>query len=121
MGDFPTPHRIGVHRRSDGDEDEHGNPVVVYTPPLDAPGTEAAVIGWAVPSSTEPAVAGHERVAVDVLLGVPPGFVLGPHDVVDLPYGPAGQYEVVGEVRSAEGNPFGWNPGGEVSLRRLDG
>lgn len=119
--DFPTPHTIGVHVRSDGAEDELGIPAVVYTPPLDEPGAEALVIGWAVPSSTEPAVAGHDRVAVDVVLGVPPGFTLGAHDVVDLPYGPLGQYEVVGEVRGAEGNPFGWNPGGEVGLRRVEG
>lgn len=120
-GDFPTPHTIGVHVRSDGDIDAHGNPTVVYTPPLDEPGTARAVIGWVVPASTEPAVAGHDRVVVDVVLGVPPGFVLAAHDVVDLPYGPAGQFEVIGEVRETEGNPFGWVPGGEVNLRRVDG
>lgn len=119
--DFPTPHKIGVHVRSDGAEDELGIPAVVYTPPLDEPGTDRDVIGWVVPASTEPAVAGHDRVAVDVVLGVPPGFVLGAHDVVDLPYGPGGQFEVVGEVRETAGNPFGWVPGGEVNLRRLDG
>lgn len=119
--DFPTPHTIGVHVYSSGGRDDRNNEIAVWTPPLDEPGTEAAVIGWAVPSSTEPAVAGHDRVVVDVMLGVPPGVVLTAHDVVDLPYGPAGQYEVVGEVRTADGNPFGWNPGGEVGLRRVEG
>ncbi|MGW4090043.1 hypothetical protein [Nocardia sp. NPDC004750] len=121
MGDFPTPHTIGVHTWTGTGEDDHGNAVDTYAPPLDQPGTPHAVIGWQVPSSTEPAVAGHDRVAVDVELGVPPGLVFGPHDVVDLPYGPEGQFEVVGEIRTADGNPFGWNPGGIVNLARLDG
>lgn len=120
-GDFPTPHTIGVHTWSGTGEDSHGNPIDVYTPPLAEAGEPRQVIGWQVPSSTEPLIAGHDRVIVDVELGVPPGFALGPHDVVDLPYGPPGQFRVVGEIRSTEGNPFGWVPGGIVNLRRVEG
>jgi hypothetical protein len=119
--DFPTPHTIGVHEWSGTGEDAHGNPVDVYTPPLDQPGTQHAVIGWQVPASDEPIVAGHDRVVVDVELGVPPGFTMSPRAVVDLPYGPEGRFQVVGEIRTAEGNPFLWNPGGIVNLRRIDG
>lgn len=119
--DFPTAHTIGVHVHSSGGRDDRNNEIDVWTPALDQPGTPRAVIGWAVPAASEPALAGHDRVVVDVVLGVPPGFVLGAHDVVDLPYGPAGQFEVVGKVRGTEGNPFGWAPGGEVGLRRVEG
>lgn len=121
MSDFPTPHTIGVHTWGPTGEDAHGNAIDGYTPPLDEPGAPEPVIGWAVPSSTEPILAGHDRVTVDVVLGTPPGLALGPRDVVDLPYGPAGQFQVIGEVRGTEGNPFGWTPGGEVNLRRVEG
>ncbi|MFC5789671.1 hypothetical protein ACFPPE_07360 [Agromyces tardus] len=118
---FPTPHTIGLHVWSAGDDDGHGNAVDIYTPPLDAAGTDQPVIGWGVPSSTEPAVAGHDRVAVDVELLTPPDFPARPRDVIDLPYGPAGQFKVIGEVGGTEGNPFPWVPGGTLNLRRVDG
>lgn len=116
---FPTPHVIGLHVWVAGVEDDHGNAVDTYTPALDAPGAEHPVIGWAVPTSSEPALAGHDRVVVDVQLLVPPDFPARAHDVIDLPTG--GRYEVVGEVGGTEGNPFGWVPGGVVNLRRVDG
>jgi len=122
MSEFPTPHTIGVHTWSGGGEDDHGNEIATYTPPLDQPGTPRAVIGWQVPASTEPLIAGHDRATVDVELGVPLGFVLSRRDVVDLPYGPAGQFEVIGEARTSEANPFGWGDWpGVVNLRRVDG
>ncbi|MBF6363208.1 hypothetical protein IU447_24125 [Nocardia farcinica] len=121
MSDFPTPHTIGWHTWSGLGEDDHGNQVDTYTPPLDEPGAPRLVIGWHVPSATEPVLAGHDRVVVDVELAVPPGFTGGPHDVADLPYGPAGQFQVIGEIRTAQANPFGWNPGGVVNLQRIAG
>ncbi|AHH22102.1 hypothetical protein NONO_c73460 [Nocardia nova SH22a] len=121
MSEFPTPHTIGLHVWSGTGEDDHGNEIDVYTPPLDEAGAAHAVIGWSVPSSEMPAVAGHDRVVVDVELLVPPGFPAKARDVIDLPYGPAGQFAVVGEIRGTEGNPFGWAPGGVVNLERVDG
>lgn len=115
---FPTPYVVGLHVWAGAGEDTHGNPVESYTPPLNQPGTPYAVIGWSVPSSTEPAVAGHDRVVVDVELLTPPGFPAKPRDVIDLP---SGQFEVVGEVRDYTTGPFGFAPGGVANLRRVDG
>lgn len=121
MTPFPTPWSVGVHTFSDGGTDAHGNPIVTYTPPLSEPGTPVPVYGWFVPSSTEPVLAGHDRVIVDVQLLVPPGFPAGPRDVVDVPGGPAGQFTVVGYPEDYTHGPFGWAPGAVVNLRKVDG
>ncbi|WP_040815055.1 hypothetical protein [Nocardia concava] len=118
---FPTPHTIGLHVWTGTGEDDHGNAIDVYTPPLDQTGAAHAVIGWSVPSATTPAVAGHDRTVVDVELLAPPGFPAKPRDVIDLPYGPAGQFAVVGEVQGTEGNPFEWAPGGVLNLQKVEG
>lgn len=116
---FPTPHEVKLHVWSEGGPDSHGNPVAIYTPPLDETGSPHPVIGWDVPTSTEPVLAGHDRVVVDVQLLTPPDFPARPRDVIDLPTG--GRYEVIGEAGGTEGNPFGWIPGGTLNLRRVDG
>jgi hypothetical protein len=118
---FPTPNTVALHVRSGVGEDDHGNEIDVYTPPLDEPGTPHQVIGWSTPSSTEPLLAGHDRVVVDVELLAPPGFPAKPHDVIDLPDSPAGRFEVVGEVRDFTRGPFGFTPGGVLNLRRVEG
>lgn len=118
---FPTPFTVGVHTRGADGTDAHGNSVSVYTPPLPEAGTAVSVYGWFVPSTTEPPLAGHDRVIVDVQLMVPPGFPAGPRDVVDLPEGPAGQFEVVGYPEDYTHGPFGWAPGAVINLRKVDG
>lgn len=115
---YPTPYTVGHHAYSADGEDPRGNPVVTYTPPADQPGTEVPVYGWYVPSSTEPALAGHDRVIVDVAMLVPPGFPAGPHDLIDLP---DGQCEVIGYAEDYTHNPFGWGPGGVLNLQRVEG
>jgi hypothetical protein len=114
---FPTPHTVGHHAYSAGGPDPHRNPPS-YTPPIDEPGEAVAVYGWHVPSTTEPKIAGHDRVIVDVELLVPPEFIPGPHDRIDLP---TGQFEVVGEVQDYNHGPFGWHPGSVINLRKVDG
>lgn len=119
---FPTIHTVGHHVWTPGvEEDAHGNLVDGWVPPLDEDGTEVRVIGWSVPSSTEPALAGHDRVVVDIELLVPPGVPFKPRDVVDLPGLNAGQFEIVGEIRDYTSGPFGWSPGGVVNLSRVEG
>lgn len=118
MSEFPTPHTVGLHVWSGTGEDAHGNEIDVFTPPLDQEGAAQAVYGWSVPSSDSPAVAGHDRVVVDVELLVPPEFPGKPRDVVDLP---SGRFQVVGEVRDYSTGPFGWVPGGVLNLERVDG
>lgn len=122
MSDFPTVHGVGWHSWTGVGEDAHGNPVDVYTPPLDQPGMLRQVIGWQVLSAAEVVLAGHDRATTVVELGIPAGFVLDRRDVVDLPYGPAAQFQVDSEIRSSEGNPFGWTGWpGVVTLKRIEG
>lgn len=118
---FPLRYSVGHHAYSTASQDEHGNDVPVFTPALDRPGTPRKVYGWSTPDTTEPPLAGHDRVIVDVELLVPEGFPAKPRDVIDLPAGPSGQFEVVGEVRDYNHGPFAWRPGSVVNLRRVDG
>jgi hypothetical protein len=47
---FPTPFTVGLHNYSQGTDDGYGNPLPVFTPPRDEPGTEYAVCGWWLPT-----------------------------------------------------------------------
>lgn len=114
--DWPTPFTVGHHVYSAGGADPHRNPPT-YTPPLDQPGTSVPVYGWHTPSTTEPKLAGHDRVIVDVEL-LAPGFTPKPQDWIDLP---DGQYEVVGATQDYNHGPFDWTPGAVIQLRKVDG
>lgn len=70
------------------------------------------VAGWAVPRSSEPKLAGHDRRTVEVELYAPVG-VFTPNDAVILPERDD-VLEVIGEPENYEHNPFGWAPGLEV-------
>lgn len=73
---FPTPHTVRHHAYSSTGVGDYGRDAPTYTPPLHEPGVEVAVYGWASPSSTEPKLAGHDRVVVEVELYMPPGLVV---------------------------------------------
>uniref|UniRef100_UPI003F497FA4 hypothetical protein n=1 Tax=Nocardia suismassiliense TaxID=2077092 RepID=UPI003F497FA4 len=119
---YPTPYTVGLHTYSPGVRDAHGNPAPLYTPPLDQPGAPHAVIGWSITSTDEPALDGHDRVTINVELLTPPVFPGRPRDVIDLPAGPTGQFEVIGIVRDyGPANPFEWNPGGVLNLQQVEG
>ncbi|MET7752312.1 MULTISPECIES: hypothetical protein [Actinomycetes] len=115
---FPTPYTVGVHRYGVTGQDPRGNDIFGFTPPLDQPGTQRRVYGWYMPSSTEPLLAGHDRVVVDVALLVPPGFQVGPHDQIDLPIG---LFKVIGYAEDYNHGPFQWTPGSVVNLSRVEG
>ena len=70
------------------------------------------VAGWAVPRSSEPKLAGHDRRTVEVELLAPVGL-FRPQDAVQLPERDD-VLEVIGEPENYEHNPFGWAPGLEV-------
>lgn len=113
---FPTPYTVGWHTHSEGTADAHNNPVSVYTPALNATGTQVAVMGWAPAGSPGLSVEPNEaRVIHDIDLLVPPGVTGGPKDVVDLP---DGQFEVVGWPDDWTKGPFGFQPGKVVKLKR---
>jgi hypothetical protein len=116
---LPLRHEVGLHSYSAGEIDAYGCTIPVYTPPRDSPGTAEKVYGWSLPLSIEPHGEGRDNIIVtDVELLAPPGFSVGPYDVVDLP---DGQYEVVGHPQDYGYGPFGFDPGVVVKLRRVEG
>ncbi len=74
--DFPTPHSVGVHKYSSVSTDGYGREVATYTPAKDSVGAALAVHGWSNPMNTEPKLAGHDRVVIDLELYVPTGLVV---------------------------------------------
>ncbi|MFC9966334.1 hypothetical protein ACFVH4_19065 [Nocardia ignorata] len=123
---IPTPHTVQHYTYSDGGTDAHGNPVATYTPPLASPGVARKVAGWSGASTSEPPLAGHDRVVVDLELMVPKGFPAVARDKIRITDPPAaGLYEVVGDPRPFTASPFpgplgrGW--GYVLTLRRVDG
>ncbi len=108
---YPTPYTIGWHTHSNSGTDANGNPVSVWTPALNATGTQVRVMGWAPTRTVEPDEA---RAQADLDLYVPPSVTGGPKDVVDLP---EGAFEVVGFEDWSKG-PFGFAPGKVVKLKR---
>lgn len=109
--------KVGVHTYSAGNRDGYNIPAPSWDPPLNEPGEERDVIGWAPHSSTE--VSGVEPnriVETDVDLLVPPDFQIASEDVVDLP---EGQFQVNGDPRDFGYGPYGYNPGMVIGLKRI--
>lgn len=73
---FPTPYTVGHHVCSGFGKDGYNREIRVYTPAKGAAGTPLEVHGWANPGNTEPKIAGHERVIVEVELYMPPCLVV---------------------------------------------
>lgn len=114
--EFPfidLPHAVRRIRREVSPElDSLGNQQTIETDEV------VRVAGWAVPSSDEPTVAGHERETVDVQLFAAVGDFRS-SDAVALPR--YGLCEVVGVPRNYEHGPFGWSPSLEVVNLRREG
>lgn len=122
---FPTPYTVGHHvRNPDGTDRFRTAPS--WTPPRDEPGVPVAVIQWSPAKSNAAGndgrqMVGHDRVELAVELYAPPEFQPQPGDLIDLPSGPAGQYEVVGYPEDYNHGFHGWAPGNVVNLRRIEG
>lgn len=96
--------------------DDYGNEVESW-----ADGVEVKAYGLRYPDSAEPIEAGHNRLVVDCVLLVPRGFEVAEKDRFNVPRLNDGLFEVIGMGENADGNPFGWNPGGHVKLRLIEG
>ncbi len=117
---FPTLFQVGVHAFTESLVlDDYNEIEPVYAPAKDADGTPVPVYGWSTPDSTEPPVAGHDRVIVDLQLLAPPTTTIGAHDLVDIP--DEGQFEVIGDPLDFDSGPFGFKPGKVINLRRVEG
>lgn len=118
---IPTPWTVGYHARTAAAADPYRE-AAAFTPPADEEGEPVAVCGWYVPELDDPFVAGHpDRVSIAVVLFVPPGFDPADGSLIDLPAGPAGQFEVAGGARDYTHGPFGFAPGSAIALRKVGG
>lgn len=118
---FPLAFTVGLHKFSQGEDDGYGNPVApIYTPPLDEPGTQYKVVGWADlfrPSQAE-ITGNRERVVDYKQLFAPLSFPGGPYDRIDIA---DGQYEVVGMPADHAHGPW-WSPGLQMyEIQRVTG
>lgn len=110
---FPLRHTVGHRAYNAGVVDEYGNDTEGWSAAV-----TKAVYGWGAPNTDEPKLAGHDRDTVSIELLVPPGFVCGARDRMILD---GLEYEVIGDPETYDHNPFTWNPGGVVNLRRVNG
>lgn len=98
-----------------GAEDAHGNPVETWGPATDMPCT------WWSPSSTEPALAGHDRVIVDLVI-VLDAEVAALVDHRDRFAVEGRTYSVQGLPEDYDHGPFGWSPKRRaLALKRVEG
>jgi len=122
---YPTPYTVGYHvRNPDGPDPFREAPS--YTPPKGEAGIPVPVIQWEAAVSNTAGndgrqLLGHDRTEVSVKLYVPPEFSPAPGDLIDLPSGPAGQYEVVGYPEDYTTGPFRWAAGWRLNLKRVEG
>lgn len=114
---FPLRFTVGHRAYVEGAVDDLGMPAVAWEDPV-----PKQVYGWGAPTSSEPhlidTAVGHDRDVVELELLVPPGFSCDPRDRMVLD---GVEYDVVGQPEMSDHNPFGWNPGGVVKLRAVNG
>lgn len=119
---FPVAQTVGVHTYTEGMIlDDYGDAEPVFTPAKDEMGTQVGVYGISFPTSTEPPLAGHDRLVIDAELWAPPTVSIGPYDLVDLD---DGQYQVIGQPQDWGRGPWRWpggSPGVVVHLRKVSG
>lgn len=110
---FPLTIPVLHERHIGDDEDELGNEVRIYAPPV-----EVMVFGLEPPKSSEPKLAGHERIVVDVEMYAPQSMGANPKDRVAVG---GKKYDVVGEVEDPNINPW-FQPGlVTINMHRIEG
>lgn len=95
-------------------EDAHGNETASYGPPE----TLTGAYGFDPGSSSEPRIAGQQRVIVEPTLYGPFDMPLSPQDQVIVR---GSTYEVEGDVRRWKNMHSDREAGAVVTLRRVDG
>lgn len=111
---IPANYTVGLQTLTESGKDAHGNPVRVWSDPVEYP-----ACWWANPTSDEPDVAGHDRVVIDLELCTPEDFPATPHDRIVIPV--RGVFEVLGYPEDFNHGPW-WDPGVVVwNLQRVEG
>lgn len=95
-----------------GAEDEHGNPIETWGPPV-----EVGVFGFDPGGSVEPVIPGHDRVITEPTLYAPETVVFSARDRVTAR---GLVFEVEGDT-AVWRHPNGLRPGNVVNLKRVDG
>lgn len=109
---YPIGYEVYTGEGSDG----YGN-----TEDSWAPSVERKIYGANTPVSSEDISSGPNRLVVTRLLLIPKNQSWTPRDRVTLPDEPGFTYEVEGVAGDGRRNPYRWNPGGTVTVRRVDG
>lgn len=113
LAGFPAPRHTVLVRRHTQTGEDYGTPVYGWGQP-----EPVQVYGWAAPTSTEPKLAGHDRLVVDVEVFAPEASV---HHL-DRVVLPDGEYTVEGRPEDYTHSPFPGGEGGYVwNLRRVEG
>ncbi|MDH6283225.1 hypothetical protein [Prescottella agglutinans] len=110
---FELRHVAGLRKYVPGAKNTRGNPVPDWLP-----AEQYKVFGWVPIASTEPDVAGHDHVVIDVKLSAPSTFPAGPRDKVVLD---GLEYEVIGYPENYSHGQSDWDPGILVNLHRVEG
>ncbi len=97
------------------DEDDYGNVVQWWDEAV-----TRYIYGANSPVSSEDPTRGTSFLIVTRVLLLPKTFALSPFDKITLPDEPGYEYSVEGVQSEGTRNPFGWNPGGTVTVRRVD-
>lgn len=110
---IPLPFTVGLRSYSSSGEDAHGNAIPTFAAAVDTPAF------WWTPTSTEPRLAGQDRVIVDMFVVVDSATAVYPHDRIDVE---DREFEVIGEPEDYDHGPFGYSPRRRpIALRRVDG
>ncbi|WP_067507975.1 hypothetical protein [Nocardia puris] len=97
---------------SESGTDAHGNPISTWAEPVPIQAV------WWPASTSEPQVAGHDRVVVDMVAVVASTLAVSPHDRLVLD---AAEFEVIGAAQNWDRGP-GRRAGRRLlDLRRVDG
>ena len=117
---FPLLFTVGHSPYLGGVENDLGNTVPTWGPEV-----QVKVYGWGAPTTMEPGPnnsvdgsASAARQMIDVVMYVPPGFTSSGLDRFTLD---GFLFEAFGNSQQYDHSPFGWNPGGVVNLRRVEG
>lgn len=110
---FPLKRTAGHRVYSEtGSRDAHGNDIPSWAAPVDVPAM------WWSPSSTEPVVAGHDRVRVDVVMAVDSALPVSAHDRMVLD---GQEYEVLGAPEDYDHGPYAAPGRKPLNMVKVDG